>query len=410
MLIIVLAFGSLVNHPHSDIYNKTLEVTKPEYNITIPDELNIRQDSPFLPAEDLKLPVRLGRVSGMGTPNRRISLILHPDASDELVFFAKSRFSNLNEALSNLREREGIASQNYKSIGYVNLRTGAHRSRLEGVAQRVSEWATRHGFDAVIWTDLPPKGVDFGPNSTGREILALLERDPVLLENTKQYIRDLPAPPNSLQKYILGLDGEAQEASIEDYPSSLTADFQERDAMPQTYVRKEDWFKSMYGRWGPDPITFPPARVPNGVDPVQWKSDRIVEVAKHFQGLPYKRSDGQRGHFPDRRCGLDCSNFVAWVYNYGLGIRFTSDVDDLWNSRTSGRKLSSGEPLKKGDLVFFDGDPKHVVIYIDENHIIDSTSGRQEGVQVSDVRLRGNRSCRPHPENPRYLGARRLIE
>jgi hypothetical protein len=40
--------------------------------------------------------------------------------------------------------------------------------------------------------DLPPKGIDFAPDSKGREILPLLRENSVLLRNTQAYIRDLP--------------------------------------------------------------------------------------------------------------------------------------------------------------------------------------------------------------------------
>ena len=290
------------------------------------------------------------------------------------------------------------------------MQNGSHRSRIDDVAARISDWATRNHFDAVIWTDLPTKGVEFGPQSTGREIPPLLEADPTLLKNTKNYISDLPFPPNALQKTILEISdvsGEEEEA----YRASLTADFAHRDTLPQSDVPKNKWFIPEYGMWGPKLRKFPPAIIPEVVNPVQWKRDRVIEAAKHFTGLPYKRADGQRGHFPARGCGLDCSNYVSWVYNYALGQLFTSDVDEQWSSNyMGGRKLNPGEELQKGDLVFFSGDPKHVVIYIDENHIIDSTSSRPEGVQVRDVRKPHNKWCRPTPDNPRYLGARRFIE
>jgi cell wall-associated NlpC family hydrolase len=157
------------------------------------------------------------------------------------------------------------------------------------------------------------------------------------------------------------------------------------------------------------PRLFPAPVVPAGVDAVEWKRDRIVEVAKHYQGLMYKRADGNRGHFPARGCGLDCSNFVAWVYNYGLGIKLNSHVDAMANQ--AGRKLGADEPLKKGDLIFLDTDPRHVVIYIDENHVIDSTSLRPEGVQVRDLReLKNKKRYTPNATNSKFMYVRRVIE
>ena len=76
----------------------------------------------------------------------------------------------MNDAIRNLREREGISAENYETIGYVNLLNGKVRSSLPEVAERVKNWARQMGLQAVIWTDLPVKGVSFGEGSTGREI------------------------------------------------------------------------------------------------------------------------------------------------------------------------------------------------------------------------------------------------
>jgi cell wall-associated NlpC family hydrolase len=398
MNIAVIGYGSLVNQLHSPVYNQTLQVEAPQQNgAATAHQYNIAADSPFVPAENLKLPVRLGRISAANTEERRITAVIDDHASDEVVFYAKSKFSNLNEAIKNLREREGISAENNTYIGYVNLRMGNSRSRSDTVAQKVHTWAHSQGFDAVIWTDLPSKGVQFGPQSTGREILPLLDNNETLLKNTAAYIRLLPTQPNKLQKEIL-------------YRDSLVADFAQRDAMPQTDVPRQNWFRSQYGTWGPVSCLFSKPIVPQGTDPVQWKRDRIIAAAKHFRGLPYKRADGARGHFPARGCGLDCSNFVAWVYNYALGIRLSSDVDRLVASDQTGRKLAPGESLKKGDLLFIAGNPKHVVMYIDENHVIDSTSSKADGVQVRDMRLNGNKWYRPTADNSRFICARRVIE
>lgn len=424
MRIAVLGIGSLVNHAYSEHYHKGLDVKKPDVNEADRDyPYNIQDDSCFVPAQNLHLPVRLGRLSGGETQDRRITNVICPGASDEQVFFAESKFTKLNAAIKNLREREGIPPAGRSAIGYVNLEAGTQRSRLNEVAKKVHDWAMENGYDAAIWTDLTPYGIEFSQDSNGTEILPLLQNDPVLLKNTKQYVKDLPGPLNPLQKYILEMEEEEQPDLLSEdvYHSSLVADFDERDQMKQTDVPEDRWFQRQYGKWGPASKKFPPVEVPEGVDPIQWKRDRIVEVAKHYTGLPYKRDDEKRGHFPDRGCGLDCSNFAAWVYNYGLGMKFSGAVEQLINGNGRnddlvGRVISKeslingSEKLQKGDLVFFNTHPKHVVIYIDENHIIDSTSGKPEGVQVRDVRLSKNKWCRPDPSNHLFIFARRPIE
>lgn len=217
MRIAVLGFGNLVNNVHSETYNKTLEARKPNVEVVMPQGTQIKADSPFVPAKNLKLPIRLSRISSMGTPERRITMAICQGASDENVFFAESKCTDLNKAIKNLREREGIPESNAQAIGYVNLANGNSRSRMESVAQRIREWALQNGYDAVIWSDLDKKGIEFGPNSTGREILPLLENDPLLLSNTKKYIRDLPNAPNPLQRRILEMP--EQENPVPPVPS-----------------------------------------------------------------------------------------------------------------------------------------------------------------------------------------------
>lgn len=105
----------------------------------------------------------------------------------------------------------------------------------------------------------------------------------------------------------------------------------------------EDWYSSRiqhkYGAWGPEPLRFPPPYEGfefSNADP-QWMRERLVAVALKYVGLPY-----QHHHIPDwdppsrwpwkevaygrNSRGVDCSDFTSWVYNYGLGIKITSDV------------------------------------------------------------------------------------
>ncbi len=155
-----------------------------------------------------------------------------------------------------------------------------------------------------------------------------------------------------------------------DYEASLSADFPERDLLPQTEVPEDEWFDQ--SSWGPPAATYPEVEVPLEIeDVVQWKRDRVIAVAKHFIGVKYEHF-----HIPAAG-GLDCSNFTSWVYNYGFGIRFTSHVVKQSAAPEAGRLLADGEEFKTGDLLFIKnskGEIGHVIIYIDEDHIIDSTT------------------------------------
>jgi hypothetical protein len=179
-----------------------------------------------------------------------------------------------------------------------------------------------------------------------------------------------------------------------EYSRSLTLDFAERDRLPQTDVPVDQWEPTENEPWGPAARTYPEVLPPIGHDVGLWRRDRIIEVAQKYVGLPYLHR-----HIPAAG-GLDCSNFTSWVYNYGLGIRFVSQI--VRQSETVGRKLAAEEPLKKGDLLFIWSPVRtrivHVAIYLDPETLIDSSS--PNGVKVR--RFRGW-------YKDRYAWARRVL-
>ena len=169
-----------------------------------------------------------------------------------------------------------------------------------------------------------------------------------------------------------------------DFGASLTADFAARDALPESRVPKAEW--AAKSGWGPAAMRYPAVQVPGGVDAVKWKRARVVAVAEKYIGLPYRHH-----HIPDwepagdvpgdeKGRGLDCSNFSAWVYNYGLGVRFTSDLPEQAKGwRAPGRVLVKDEAFEPGDLLFIEkmdrSEISHVVIFVDAEHIIDCHAG-----------------------------------
>lgn len=209
--------------------------------------------------------------------------------------------------------------------------------------------------------------------------------------------------------------------------ASLTADFPARDAMPHTDTPEADWYTQrdghyLNGGWGPRAAALPPVSVPTdaGCDAMTWKQERILSAALHYvndpgnpQGLQYRhhhipdwdpptstlsaageKSDEQDGQSPETwgpGRGLDCSNFTAWVYNFGLGIKFGGSVTKQYAGTAGpmGQRISADGPFQPGDLLYLhpDGDTtraSHVVIFIDDNHIIDSRLAAQglPGIQV----------------------------
>jgi hypothetical protein len=182
---------------------------------------------------------------------------------------------------------------------------------------------------------------------------------------------------------------------VSKYQSSLLQDIRYRLGLPQTDVARHEWSRPEYGDWGPPSAWFPPVHVPHEFEQVAWLRHRVIEVARYYIGLDYVKS-----HIPQRG-GLDCSNFTAWVYNFGLGLKFSSNIEV--QSETAGRKLAEGEALAPGDLIFLwnrdHSQILHVTIYVDEEHVIDST--RKGGVELR---------ARKGWYNTRFAWARRLVE
>ena len=211
--------------------------------------------------------------------------------------------------------------------------------------------------------------------------------------------------------------------------ASLTADFAQRDAMPHTETPPSRWYEQrdghyLNGGWGPSAAALPGVAVPPdaGCDATTWKQERILSTALHYvndggnpQGLQYRhhhipdwdpptstitaageKSDEQDGQSPDTwgpGRGLDCSNFTAWVYNFGLGIKFGGSVVKQYAGTAGpmGQRIPAQGPFQLGDLLYLHPDAdtsktSHVVIFIDDNHIIDSRLNAQNvaGVQVRD--------------------------
>lgn len=213
--------------------------------------------------------------------------------------------------------------------------------------------------------------------------------------------------------------------------TSLTADFTARDKLPQTEVPVADWNtrqadgEYLAGGWGPRPLTYPTISVPGnaGCGAQTWQRERILKIALRYLNLPDNALalNYRHHHIPawnpptnthvsgdnedpetndlgawDAGTGLDCSNFASWVYNYGLGIKFTSAVRDLNKASlgVSAKALPKEGPFQLGDLVYLHPTANsnvvsHVVIYINDDYVIDdrydyrAPSGEfQQGVLV----------------------------
>ncbi len=100
------------------------------------------------------LPIEFSRKSANG----RLTLVIDPaNGAPVATRFARSSLQNLDEAIRNLREREGNPLPNH--IGYINLVKHTERPRARqnhpAACDAITVWARENDWEAVIWTALP---------------------------------------------------------------------------------------------------------------------------------------------------------------------------------------------------------------------------------------------------------------
>ena len=170
------------------------------------------------------------------------------------------------------------------------------------------------------------------------------------------------------------------------------------DPRQQSEIPYREWnseaCRKQCGSWGPPQRHYPE---PEGIasKPRDWKQQRVVAIALHFEGYGY-----QHHHVPDwspaqgwpwqktavghNGKGVDCSNFTAFVYNLGFGIKPNSAVAKQAEERAfalPGEKRQHNvelirkpatykelvATLQTGDLLYVrnnKGDLAHVVIWV----------------------------------------------
>jgi hypothetical protein len=77
------------------------------------------------------------------------------------VYYAITKTTNLNNAIQNLKVREGTIP---KYIGYINLKndTSRYSNRLSKTdIETFKSFAIKHKIDAIVWTDLYPNFKNF---------------------------------------------------------------------------------------------------------------------------------------------------------------------------------------------------------------------------------------------------------
>lgn len=170
MKIAILGWGSLIWKPKRE-----------------PVALNLAGDRWF--SDGPELPVEFARISRDG----RLTLVLFPGRKKVPVLLAMMAPDNLEEAIDNLREVEGIPVSS-NDVGYLNLQTEERQSRVADIADEISRWAKMKKVEAVIWTDLPPKfQVVTGTEFTEENAIIYLNNLPDdSKKKAEEYIRKAP--------------------------------------------------------------------------------------------------------------------------------------------------------------------------------------------------------------------------
>lgn len=207
----VLGYGSLMNNLQSLNYH-----THERYGSTL--QVHLDQDSRFTNLEkvgkegekvfridpSLTLPVSLKGKAGEGTPNCRFTRVIDPGQGipSRPVAYAISDNNSLGDAIKDVAAREGAsATSRYicyltkdQQRGGTTIRS-SNRHNYKGnigvlnetQAKKIADWAEQHGFGSVVWASF---AVKTSPSERTRELNQDRE---TLLNNTKQYILDVPS-------------------------------------------------------------------------------------------------------------------------------------------------------------------------------------------------------------------------
>jgi hypothetical protein len=136
-----------------------------------------------------KLLIEFSRIS----KRRHLTLVIDHEHGDLVTtYFVKSGRTAVADAREELRVREDTPSQG--NIGYVDLASGSSHSRSDANKQTIVAWAKEKEFDAVIWTDLPPKFEMGGSSefSVDRAVTYLQGLDEVAATKARNYIKEAP--------------------------------------------------------------------------------------------------------------------------------------------------------------------------------------------------------------------------
>ena len=157
-----------------------------------------------------------------------------------------------------------------------------------------------------------------------------------------------------------------------------------------------------------DPVTAPlaPQAGPDGGDPY-W-----LQLAKQQLGKPYIwGSAGGRSDFGANAAGFDCSGFVSYVMQDGLGIKLPAYTASAYQATTP----VSADQAMPGDVVLYnmgDSDPhiQHIAIYLGNGQVIQAGGGGgRSNVNIAPLANAGTYEFRRPAGSPNADLAQRQI-
>lgn len=105
-----------------------------------------------------RIPLEFSRISGRGEQRRLTLAIDERDGALCQTFVAQSAFSEISDAIDNLAEREGLYYK--EDVGWSIAASGKASARAMSrhpyVLRYIQSFLDGAGFDALIWTALPP--------------------------------------------------------------------------------------------------------------------------------------------------------------------------------------------------------------------------------------------------------------
>ncbi|MBI5559837.1 MAG: hypothetical protein HY883_01000 [Deltaproteobacteria bacterium] len=162
MKIAIIGWGSLIWDPRE-----------------LPREGTWQDDGP-------ELKIEFSRIS----KDARLTLVLDvANGTPVKTKYVMSPRTSLDDAIEDLREREGKVG---KCIGWVDI--VKNTSSANCTHKQVAEWCRDKGFDAAIWTDLPPnfEKETKKPFSVDNAIIYLKSLPKNVRKEALKYIRNAP--------------------------------------------------------------------------------------------------------------------------------------------------------------------------------------------------------------------------